>query len=79
MRTPAAFPPPSTPAAFAPPPTLIPRQAAGRPPLSSRERAVAIRSLIVATASQSAEAALDKALADVEAFRWGAGGCCGTG
>lgn len=46
-------------------------QAAGRPRLSSRERAVAIRSLIVATASQSAEAALGKALADVEAFR-----CC---
>ncbi len=31
---------------------------------------MAIRSLIVATASQSADAALDKALADVEAFRW---------
>ena len=57
-------------------------QAAGRPRLSSRERAVAIRSLIVATASQSAEAALGKALADVEAFRCGRrfapgrGRCC---
>lgn len=52
-------------------------QAAGRPRLSSRERAVAIRSLIVATASQSAEAALGKALADVEAFR--CGGCFAPG
>jgi hypothetical protein len=37
--------------------------------LSSRERAVAIRSLIVATASQSADVALDKAVQDVAAFR----------
>ena len=44
-------------------------QAAGRPALSDRERAVAIRSLIVATASQSADAALAKAQHDVEAFR----------
>ncbi|KAL4432213.1 hypothetical protein ABPG77_005975 [Micractinium sp. CCAP 211/92] len=44
-------------------------QAAGRPRLSARERAVAIRSLIVATASQSADAALAKAQGDVEAFR----------
>lgn len=44
-------------------------QAAGRARLSARERAVAIRSLIVATASQSAEAALAKAQYDVEAFR----------
>lgn len=44
-------------------------QVAGRPALSARERAVAIRSLIVATASQSANAALSKAQHDVETFR----------
>ncbi len=44
-------------------------QAAGKPKLSSKERAVAIRSLIVATASQSADAALGKAMHDVELFR----------
>lgn len=44
-------------------------QAAGRPRLSTRERAVAIRSLIVATASQSADVALSKAMHDVEAYR----------
>ena len=43
--------------------------AAGKPALSSRERGVAIRSLIVATASQSADAALAKAIADVEVHR----------
>ena len=43
--------------------------AAGRPRLDPRERAVAIRSLIVATASQSAEAALAKAAADVDGYR----------
>lgn len=43
--------------------------AGGRAPLGARERAVAIRSLIVATASASAEVALDRAAADVEAYR----------
>lgn len=61
----------STPAPAAP---AVLAQAAGRPRLSARERAVAIRSLIVATASQSVEAALSKAVADVETFR-----CGGTG
>ncbi|PSC68678.1 hypothetical protein C2E20_7735 [Micractinium conductrix] len=44
-------------------------QASGRRALSARERAVAIRSLIVATASQSVDAALNKAQHDVESFR----------
>jgi hypothetical protein len=43
--------------------------AAGKPALNSKERAVAIRSLIVATASQSADAALAKAIHDVDVFR----------
>lgn len=37
--------------------------------MSAKERAVAIRSLIVATSSQSADAALGKAMHDVETFR----------
>jgi hypothetical protein len=44
-------------------------QAAGRARLSAKERAVAIRSLIVATSSQSADVALGKAMHDVETFR----------
>ena len=43
--------------------------AAGKPALNSKERAVAIRSLIVATASQSPEAAIAKAVQDVQVFR----------
>ncbi|RMZ54443.1 hypothetical protein APUTEX25_002019, partial [Auxenochlorella protothecoides] len=43
--------------------------AAGSHPLSDRERAVAIRSLVVATASRSAEEAMEKALADVRLNR----------
>jgi hypothetical protein len=44
-------------------------QAVGQPSLGTRERAVAIRSLIVATASQSADVALNKAQHDIIAFR----------
>lgn len=44
-------------------------QASGKQSLNSKERAVAIRSLIVATASQTAEAALNKTLHDIEIFR----------
>ncbi|KAI3423836.1 hypothetical protein D9Q98_009672 [Chlorella vulgaris] len=44
-------------------------QAVGQPSLDTRERAVAIRSLIVATASQSADVALNKAQHDIIAFR----------
>ncbi|KAL6778040.1 hypothetical protein ACKKBG_A16675 [Auxenochlorella protothecoides x Auxenochlorella symbiontica] len=44
-------------------------RAAGSHPLSDRERAVAIRSLVVATASRSAEEAMEKALADVRLNR----------
>ncbi len=42
---------------------------ARRPALDAAERAVAIRSLLVSTARESAHAALAKALGDIERFR----------
>ena len=37
--------------------------------MDAKERAVAIRSLLVSTARESASAALNKAFADIERFR----------
>lgn len=42
---------------------------AQRPALDAKERAVAIRSLLVSTARESVSAALDKALSDIDRYR----------
>lgn len=51
-----------------PSPTLAVQEEGG-PPMSDRERAIAIRSLVVATSSQTAAEALAKAAADVKLNR----------
>ena len=42
---------------------------AGRPGLVAKERAVAVRSLLVSTSSEKPDVALSKALDDVERYR----------